>query len=187
MKEIYVGATALDPRFKLKFLKSDYVRDTARSTVLNGALALSQQMSQPDATTQSTENLSSSSSVVNASDCGGDVWAALDRLVYETASHQGHNGSTVYVTAEVATYFSEPLLPVKQNPLALWKVNEYIFPRLAQLAQVYLCPSPSSVQSERIFSVACEISDDRRSRLLPQNAEKLVFLKFNLLPLNYKY
>ena len=184
--DIATSATALDPRFKLKFLTSADVRDAVRSTVLNTALALSR--SQTDPSTQSTESsepVASSSSVNDLAGCGGDVWAALDKLAGDTVALQ--SDSTVTVNAEVAAYFSEPLIPVKQDPLAWWKANEYRFPFLAQLAQVNLGPPPSSVQSERVFSIAGEVYDDRRSQLLPQNAEKLVFLKFNLPLLNFKY
>lgn len=185
--DIATSATALDPRFKLKFLPSADVRDAVRSTVLNTALVLSrQQPNQTDPSTQSGEPVAPSSSVNDVAGCSGDVWAALDNLAGDdTVPLQ--SDSTVAVNAEVAAYFSEPLIAVKQDPLAWWKANEYRFPCLAQLAKVNLGPPPSSVQSERIFSIAGEVYDDRRSRLLPQNAEKLVFLKFNLPLLNFKY
>jgi len=64
---------------------------------------------------------------------------------------------------------------------------QHRYPFLAQLAEVYLCSTPGSVQSERIFSIAAEVYDERRSRLLPTNAEQLVFLMFNLSLLNFKY
>ena len=57
---------------------------------------------------------------------------------------------------------------------------QHRYPFLAQLAQVYLCFPPSSVQSERILSIAGEVYGDRQRWLFPTNAEKLVFLMFNL-------
>jgi len=38
---------------------------------------------------------------------------------------------------------------------------------------------PTSVPSERLFSTAGDIMSDHRCRLLPENAETLIFLKFN--------
>jgi len=54
----------------------------------------------------------------------------------------------VTVSAEVATYFNESLLPINHNPLTWWQMNEHHLPTLAQLAPVYLSSPPSSVQSE---------------------------------------
>jgi hypothetical protein len=51
---------------------------------------------------------------------------------------------------------------------------------MASMALVYLASPPTSVPSERVFSTAGDIITDHRSRLLPENAEKLILLKFNL-------
>ena len=190
--EIATCATALDPRFKLKFLRTNEVRDSVRSTVLRHALEVARQQQVNDADPSPT--LQSSEPVPSTSTGGStDVWAALDRLACGSGADPSQpqsdsdaaNGTAVH--AEVATYFSEALFPVKQDPLSWWKANAHRYPFLAKLAQVYLCSPPSSVQSERIFSIAGEVYDERRSRLLPENAEKLVFLKFNLPVLNFKY
>jgi len=44
---------------------------------------------------------------------------------------------------------------------------------LARVAGVYLAPVPTSVASERLFSVAGEVISVHRSALLPDNASKL--------------
>lgn len=40
--------------------------------------------------------------------------------------------------------------------------------------------------SEREFKVASDITSGDRARLLPENAEKLLFLKYNLRSIGYK-
>lgn len=40
--------------------------------------------------------------------------------------------------------------------------------------------------SEREFKVASDITSGERTRLLPENAEKLLFLKYNLRFIGYK-
>jgi len=196
-QETATTATALDPRFKLVFFKSDTVRTTVRSTVLNKALMLPQQSlacqseSAVAAPPPSCADLTSMSSTASNqtheySSGSGDVWTALAHLAGGAVPSESGD-LAVTVSAEVATYFSQSLLPINQNPLTWWQVNKHCLPTLAQLALVYLSPPPSSVQSERIFSLAGEVYDDHRSRLMAENAERLVFLKFNLPLLNYKY
>ena len=65
------------------------------------------------------------------------------------------------------------------NPLIWWRDNEKYFPRLSQLARKYLCVPAISVPSERAFSVAGHVVNERRSSLLPE-INMLVFLSCNL-------
>ena len=82
-----------------------------------------------------------------------DVWATLQRIAEESDSHSASSKSTnAEVTAEVAAFFGEPLLAIKEDPLVWWRVNQSRLPTPAKLAQRYLSAPPSSVQSERIFS-----------------------------------
>ena len=50
----------------------------------------------------------------------------------------------------------------------------------SNIAQQYLSTPASSVNSERLFSEAGNILEEKRSRLLPRNVEKLLFLHHNL-------
>ncbi|ESO04057.1 hypothetical protein HELRODRAFT_79655 [Helobdella robusta] len=83
------------------------------------------------------------------------------------------------IESEVDKYLLEPLLPRTENPLLWWKMNHKRFPSLAAVARVYLSAPPTSVPSERLFSVAGEVISDHRSSLLPENASKLIFFKYN--------
>eukprot|EP01023_Acetabularia_acetabulum_P062027 TRINITY_DN7564_c0_g5_i1.p3 TRINITY_DN7564_c0_g5~~TRINITY_DN7564_c0_g5_i1.p3 ORF type:complete len:117 (-),score=8.40 TRINITY_DN7564_c0_g5_i1:178-483(-) len=51
---------------------------------------------------------------------------------------------------ELKRYISEPIEQTFE-PLDWWKQNEDRFPRLAQLAKIYLAVPATSVPSERIF------------------------------------
>ena len=56
---------------------------------------------------------------------------------------------------------------------------------LAKLARKYLTPPPTSTSVERLFSSAGLFLDDNRSRLLPDNLEKMMFLRSNIVASNF--
>lgn len=62
-----------------------------------------------------------------------------------------------------------------------WRDNAARFPLLSVAARRYLAAPATSVPSERLFSSAGDISDDKRTCLLAENLERLVFLKANLM------
>lgn len=57
---------------------------------------------------------------------------------------------------------------------------------LHQVAKKYLCPPPSTCSSEREFSAASDVANGDRNRLLGENVDKLVFLKYNLRSIGYE-
>jgi len=65
------------------------------------------------------------------------------------------------------------------NPAIWWKHNKIKYPALSKVAQIYLAPPPTSVPSERLFSVAGDVITEHRARLNSENAEKLIILKYN--------
>ena len=67
----------------------------------------------------------------------------------------------------------------KCNVLQWWKANKSQFPGLFKAAVSFLHIPATSVPSERIFSLAGYIVCDRRSKLLPANVNKFIFLKKN--------
>lgn len=88
---------------------------------------------------------------------------------------------------ELERYLTEPVIDRKSGlPLEWWKQNEDRLQSLAPLAKKFLCPPPSSVPSERVFSEVGIIYDKRRSRLTGEHADKLCFLHYNL-KLNWEY
>lgn len=89
---------------------------------------------------------------------------------------------------ELDHYLGEPVIDRRSGqPLQWWKQNAEHLKTLAPLAKKFLCPPPSSVPSERVFSEVGAIYDKRRSRLMGENAEKLCFLHYNLQLLNWDY
>ena len=58
--------------------------------------------------------------------------------------------------------------------------NQLRLPKLSKLAARFLSAPPSSVESERLFSVGGQIYTPRRNRLAAETGKKLMFLNFNL-------
>ena len=75
----------------------------------------------------------------------------------------------------------------RNDPLLYWKKNEQSNPLLAKLARRFLCAPPGSVPSERLFSTAGDIADGKRNRFLPEKVDMLLFLRKNLLLLNFDF
>lgn len=64
--------------------------------------------------------------------------------------------------------------------LQWWKKNQCVFSRLSILARKYLGIPSSSVPSERVFSLAGNIVNKKRSRIKPALVDSLIFLKMNM-------
>ena len=67
-----------------------------------------------------------------------------------------------------------------ETPLHWWKVNSTRYPYLTYIAKKYLAIPATSVPAECAFSVAGHIVNQKRSCLLAENVNKLVFLAENL-------
>ena len=57
--------------------------------------------------------------------------------------------------------------------------------KLAEQALIYLTPPPTTTEVEHLFSTAGDIVTDERNRLLPANAEKILFCRANLPKVNF--
>ena len=104
--------------------------------------------------------------------------AMYAELLAEDGQHEAAADNTT--SSQITLYLSEPVIPDNEQPLDFWKANEGRFPALAQAARSYLCSPCTSVDSERLFSTAGLIMDEKRSRLTAKNAEMLIFSKANL-------
>ena len=97
------------------------------------------------------------------------------------------NCSSSLYRKELELYINLPLISRSSDPLLWWKTNAYLYPNLVKLAKKYLCAPPTSIYSERLFSTAGIIFEEKRSKLLPENGESLIFIQKNLPPLDFTY
>lgn len=63
--------------------------------------------------------------------------------------------------------------------LSFWKKRTTSFPLLSTLARALLCIPATSTPSERVFSVAGLVLTAKRSRLMPQRVNKIIFIHDN--------
>ncbi|XP_060784380.1 E3 SUMO-protein ligase ZBED1-like [Neoarius graeffei] len=81
---------------------------------------------------------------------------------------------------QIKAYLSEPTIPRSESPMDYWRSNKARFPELASLARKYLSAPCTSIDSERLFSAAANVIDEKRNRLGCDKPEMLLFVKKNL-------
>lgn len=91
------------------------------------------------------------------------------------------SGSDAYSESDSAApemnlYLSEPVIPRSAEPLVFWEKNKGRFPTLAEAARVYLSAPSTSADSERLFSTAAHVLNEKRNRL-PKMQKNLNLLK----------
>ena len=82
--------------------------------------------------------------------------------------------------SELSAYFSKqssPALGTQEDPLAWWKDNTSKFPLISHVAGALLGAPATSAPSEPLFSQSGMIVTPRRSRLLADRLEQLMFLR----------
>lgn len=94
--------------------------------------------------------------------------------------HDEPAGGTQAVVIQMQMYLKEPTISEKDSPFQYWANNHARFPLLGAVAAKFLSAPSTSVESERLFSTASNIVDEKRNRLTAERAEMLIFLKKNL-------
>ena len=86
---------------------------------------------------------------------------------------------------EIKSYKDLKKIEMHEDPLKWWHMNAMGFPYLKTVAARYLSSPPSSLESERTFSIGGNIVTKDRTKLTAGNTEKFIFLNSNLplLPL----
>ncbi|KAL0159478.1 hypothetical protein M9458_043203, partial [Cirrhinus mrigala] len=92
----------------------------------------------------------------------------------------GQTDEEITIVSQINQYLAEAVMPRSGQPFAYWQANKGRFPALAQAARAYLCSPCTSVDSERLFSTAANVIDDKRNRLTSKNAEMLIVIKRNM-------
>jgi hypothetical protein len=78
---------------------------------------------------------------------------------------------------ELDQFLALHMIPSDQCPFAWWKANANLFPTLSKLAKRYFAIQATSVETERLFSIAGHVVSRRRTRLSMRTVHYLVSLR----------
>ena len=167
-EHICMAAAFLDPRFKnLDILPVD---GQLKHDVHLSVQELIERFPLPDATTEVQAPTATPSPVP-----GTLHQRMLSRFKSAPAA------PALEITREIDNYLAIDALSLDcGRPLDWWRLHAAAFPMLSHLARLIMSIPPSSVESERTFSVGGLLYSDSRSRLSTANLQRSIFLKLNL-------
>ena len=164
-------ATFLDPRFKSLMFLSDSEKSTITAEIELEIINIYSNTTQD----QSTSSLEPSPPKKKKE---YRLLKLIDDVINPSPDIQSNISSSDKAKQEIARYSAEGKW--EENPLDFWKINSTRYPALSTLAKKYLAVPATSVPSENAFSCAGHIVNKKRSCLLPENVQMLVFLAQNL-------
>ena len=85
-------------------------------------------------------------------------------------------GHSEKVKRDLSLYKAEHSAELDCDILKWWQSRKLAYPLMSKLVQKRFSMVATSVPSERLFSVAGNVINNRQSSLLPENADKLIFL-----------
>ncbi|XP_063366204.1 zinc finger BED domain-containing protein 4-like [Cydia splendana] len=165
-----ICATLLDPRFKTKYLTENEVNG-AKTKIFEVL-----QLGTPAGLGERQGGASTSVRSVNET----SLWAAHDSIESDDDPMTDNS-----LESSLDNYLREPRLHRNANIYEYWHSSPYQLLRPA--AKKFLSAPPTSVASEQLFSRAGQLYDERRHNLTGHNAEKLLFLCYNIELFNFDY
>ena len=194
--DIYALATILDPRyvnflslrlfsshfdffrFKNCYFRSNDAKNQAEKNLLN--LLKAEVAAGPPSRQNSME-------LVEVSPACDGLEAAF--LAVQQGVRRTEEGAVKDTEEDILKRYLNAKL--EKSCLAWWKIFEEkgkeckVSLALCRLARQFLTPPPTSTDCERLFSVAGQVLDEKRAKMLPENLEKILFLRENILVTNY--
>ena len=167
---ITTKAAFLDPRFKhLLFLKPEEKRDVEFQIESEMVAIL---------TAEDGRRREESEPLVKRYRGEHKLMELLEDAVNSTLQDQSTISTTERAKIELSRYVGED--STGKNPLQWWREQSSRYPTLNQLALRYLCIPATSVPSERVFSIAGHVANEKRACLLPETVNMMAFLAENL-------
>lgn len=179
--EIHALATLLDPRYRNCYFRDAGAKRKAEEKLLD--LLKSESVVYP----LSRSNSLDVEEVLVPNNISGGLAAAFEEVKKRARRDDLANEETP--ESVLKDYMSEELEKTKN--LAWWQKYEEeakgnkLKLGLCRLAKKFLTPPPTSTNCERLFSVAGQIMDEKRAKMLPDNLERILFLRENIMSTNF--
>ena len=103
----------------------------------------------------------------------------LEDVLVKNTPVQQPNASQARLRQEIELYLQDGDDAIDVGAMQWWSKKAALYPNIAKLAKTVLCIPASSVESERIWSLAGNIITKKRASLLPENLDMLLFLNHN--------
>ncbi|XP_055919485.1 E3 SUMO-protein ligase ZBED1-like [Eupeodes corollae] len=163
-------STFLDPRFKKKGFGTESHANNAQMWVIE---ELRDYLINSSASSIQCQPSTSNAVTAETNDEDDEIWGVLDKKISETQTTITPFSSAAGM---VKQYIDLEYLGRNKNPLEFWEEKRSLFPSLYKLAHKYLCIPATSVPSERLFSKAGLLCNERRNRLAPKKVDQILFL-----------
>ena len=183
----YALATLLDPRYKKNFFQGKQARESAVSSLMEELKRLVREGSAVEVSEQPVV-----APVVDEREDEDTftIQSIMKKVIADNHEREDDNENTDTEIKVLTEFLSSPV--ESSSSLDFWEKFEReansnsVKVALARMARKYLTPPPTSTDVERLFSVAGNILTAERNRLLPENVDKLLFLKENIANCNFK-
>ena len=188
VKKLLDVSAFIDPRYKeLPFLNADE-RKLIIDEVEDELLALEGDMLDNEVDSESAEEITGceSEEISEVSEPPvkkkkeGPVQKLIGELFHQHSqpSHPLSPHSSK-VAKELELYKAEKSLDLDSDPIVWWNARRLLYPLMCKLVRKYFAFVATSVPSERLFSASGNVIVSKRNRLIPENADKLIFLHEN--------
>ena len=162
-KQHLVLASLLDPHFKNRFLDGAEQQAKTKEMMLEEVRNLT---GKPVIEVKESESGDESYETEPASKCinrrtkATELWKSFEEILEESGSLVDSGPTSI--DSSVEQYLAEPLIECHRSKCYdWWRDNKARFPQLAKLAQQYLAAPPTSIPSERVFSGASDLYDEK--------------------------
>lgn len=170
------NATAVDPRFKKRGFRKEENYTSATKLLINEVTsAMDSRMNKMDSVP--VPSTSTAEGHKNEPKDNEKKSSLLSFLKNTGTSENISNRADAYIIWK--QYGESPLIDENEDPLKYWAEKVACWEPLAEVAFSFLLTPASSTPSERVFSTAGYILNDRRNRLSHEHVDMLVFLHHN--------
>lgn len=196
--DLFETSTSDSCKFKLENIETELAKTQEKLKQLRASETAADAMLAHSSSNESEEGGNDEEKLENPNETEYDFDACYEEMVAQSRAPDSASKSrkssqksklvgTSSLKNDIAKYMAMDKVQREANPLQWWGDNMIVLTSLAPLAKKYLSSPPSSIESERLFSIGGNIYSPHRNRLTASNGEMLMFLNYNLRMFNFSY